>query len=486
MGGRFGIRRVGPRILAASLRHLGRLAIAESFVAPAELAAISLPPPPLDLGGGPTRVLLIDAKDGSYRTALPKAIPPGMELPFGFAAFANPDGAIFLLFLFRPAASGPVTARAWQSRVARRLLVARPPITVRCNDQVNGFLGFSVPPRPPHAMHLLDVGARTAWGNAAVRGAVEACWQEDGGCYAQGWLHAYERRVLGVSVLGSGTPIAIESLTPRPDLRRHFPMLPEGTVNAGFAVFLPGHAGAEMEFRVETEAGLARVSLPLPEVRMPVAADLDRETVEKEQAFGRFVTEVNERSLEVLEIGSRLVGSRTEALSGRFPHAKRFVGMDIHPGPTVDVVGDVHQLSDLVGPRTFDAVLSGAVLEHLAMPWLVAAEINRVLRPGGLAYHIAPQAWPVHEEPNDFWRFTDEALKLLFGERFGFEVLSAGMADRVRLYPLDKRMGDLGLPFGYGYGSAWVLARKVREMDEVAPASDVLAALSRRYPVPAG
>ena len=135
-----------------------------------------------------------------------------------------------------------------------------------------------------------------------------------------------------------------------------------------------------------------------------------------------------------------------------------------------------------LGARSFDAVFSGAVLEHLAMPWLIAAEINRVLRLGGITYHITPQAWPVHEEPNDFWRFTDEALKLLFGAPLGFEVLHAGMADRVRLYPLEKEKGDVSLPFGYGYGSAWVLARKVAEIDEAGAMPVSLGVLGRRYP----
>ncbi len=348
-----------------------------------------------------------------------------------------------------------------------------------------GFRGLALPPHPPGAMHPFGQEAGGKGETLPAAGAIEAWWQEGGGCYIQGWLHAYERRVASAAVIGGDGPRPVPRLTPRPDLIAHYPMLPDPAPTAGFSLFVPGCAGKAASFAIETEAGPARLSLPLPEPAALPAAALAGEAEAKDRAFSRFVAEANARGLEVMEIGARLVGSRSEGLRGRFPKAGRYVGMDVHPGPNVEVVGDAHELSRLVGRGSFDAIFSAAVLEHLAMPWIVAAEINRVLRPGGLTYHITPQAWPVHEEPNDFWRFTDAALRLLFGEPFGFEVLSAGMGDRARLYPLDKDSGDLGLPLGYGYASAWVLARKVREIDAGGAGLDVaLAALGRRYPRP--
>src|SRR5574337_893870 len=99
MAGRFGIERIGQPLLSASLQSLGRLVVAEQFAAPAELAAISLPAPPVDPNAGPIRVVLLDPRDGAFRTALLEAICPGVELPFGFPAFANAEGAPFLLLL---------------------------------------------------------------------------------------------------------------------------------------------------------------------------------------------------------------------------------------------------------------------------------------------------------------------------------------------------------------------------------------------------
>jgi hypothetical protein len=118
------------------------------------------------------------------------------------------------------------------------------------------------------------------------------------------------------------------------------------------------------------------------------------------------------------------------------------------------------------------------------MPWVAAAEMNRVLRMGGLVYHVAPQCAPVHEQPNDFWRFTDEGFKILFGRLHGFEIVHAGLADRMRVYPEDDRTSpELGTPFSYGYATAYVVARKIAEIDTLHADADALADRSARYPV---
>lgn len=71
----------------------------------------------------------------------------------------------------------------------------------------------------------------------------------------------------------------------------------------------------------------------------------------------------------------------------------------------------------------FDIVMSSQVLEHAEHIDVLLAEIRRVLRPGGLFFITMPFAWPEHEEPYDFRRYTR------FGhwqqlEKSGFESIS--------------------------------------------------------------
>ena len=62
---------------------------------------------------------------------------------------------------------------------------------------------------------------------------------------------------------------------------------------------------------------------------------------------------------------------------------------------------------------SFDAVLCTQVLEHVARPELVLAELFRVLAPGGSLWLTAPMVGELHEEPYDFFRYTSHGLTSL-------------------------------------------------------------------------
>jgi SAM-dependent methyltransferase len=62
---------------------------------------------------------------------------------------------------------------------------------------------------------------------------------------------------------------------------------------------------------------------------------------------------------------------------------------------------------------TYDIVLSGQVIEHVAKVWQWMRELARVAKPGGLVITISPSSWPYHEAPIDCWRMYPEAMKAL-------------------------------------------------------------------------
>jgi uncharacterized protein YbaR (Trm112 family) len=88
----------------------------------------------------------------------------------------------------------------------------------------------------------------------------------------------------------------------------------------------------------------------------------------------------------------------------------------------VDVVGDATRLPLQDG--SVDAVITQGVLEHVRHPEQAAAEIWRVLRPGGWTYHETPFIQGYHADPTDYQRFTLDGLAALFD---GFEVLERGI-----------------------------------------------------------
>ncbi|RKY20487.1 MAG: hypothetical protein DRQ55_07570 [Planctomycetota bacterium] len=133
----------------------------------------------------------------------------------------------------------------------------------------------------------------------------------------------------------------------------------------------------------------------------------------------------------VLELGGR----RVTPDPWQCPSHWQRTGVDVRPGPGVDLVADAHELSRQLPADSFDALWSHAVFEHLAMPWLVALEMNRVLKTGGLAWIVTHEAFPVHEWPSDFWRFGPGAWEGLFSPATGFEILGSRPLQQARVVP---------------------------------------------------
>ncbi|HSR69739.1 MAG TPA: methyltransferase domain-containing protein [Acidobacteriota bacterium] len=86
------------------------------------------------------------------------------------------------------------------------------------------------------------------------------------------------------------------------------------------------------------------------------------------------------------------------------------------------------------------AVLNTQVLEHVPDPQAVISEFQRVLRPGGTLYLSAPQGWHEHQQPYDFFRFTQFSLRQMM-ERAGFQ--------GVEIEPMGGYFHYLGQRFTY-------------------------------------
>jgi len=186
--------------------------------------------------------------------------------------------------------------------------------------------------------------------------------------------------------------------------------------------------------------------------------------------------------LRILEIGSREV-TGPNLLRPRLQHAT-YVGFDFYPGDNVDVVGDAHRLSDYF-TEPFDVICSAAVLEHLAMPWLVAEEIAKVLKVGGLLFVETHFSYSSHERPWNFFQFSDMGLKVLFCEPLGFECLEATLQNPIigRFSSLADRYLRFRPVTGLYCHSAF-LGRKVREVSDFRWRSADLDAMvgGTRYP----
>lgn len=146
----------------------------------------------------------------------------------------------------------------------------------------------------------------------------------------------------------------------------------------------------------------------------------------------------NKPGKEILEVGSRVVtGSKLREL---FNNAN-YTGFDFYPGDNVDVVGDAHKLSTYF-PKKFDLIFSSAVFEHLAMPWIVAQEMIKLLKVNGYIFVETHYSFSSHERPWHFFQFSEQALKVLFPSCAGISCIEAGAST-----PIVGRFSDLAAPY---------------------------------------
>jgi SAM-dependent methyltransferase len=127
------------------------------------------------------------------------------------------------------------------------------------------------------------------------------------------------------------------------------------------------------------------------------------------------------RELGVVQ-GGRLLdyGCADTPYRSSFADGVEYVAADLagNPHATLELNAD----GTVPAPdKSFDAVLSTQVLEHVDDPSLYLAEAQRVLRPGGRMLLSTHGIFVYHPDPDDYWRWTRAGLQRVVREA-GFEV----------------------------------------------------------------
>src|SRR5712692_6010906 len=101
----------------------------------------------------------------------------------------------------------------------------------------------------------------------------------------------------------------------------------------------------------------------------------------------------------ILEVGSYQVPGQAELadLRALFKH-KKYLGIDVRPGPGVDEVADVEALPYADG--SFGTVIAMNTFEHVPHFWRGFEEVYRVLRPDGALFISCPFYFHIHSYPH--------------------------------------------------------------------------------------
>ena len=93
------------------------------------------------------------------------------------------------------------------------------------------------------------------------------------------------------------------------------------------------------------------------------------------------------------------------------------VGIDIIPGPGVDIVCSGEKAVEKFGKNSFDVVVASELMEH-ARNWReVISNIKNVCKPNGIILITTrSKGFRLHGYPHDYWRYELDDMRKMFGD----------------------------------------------------------------------
>ena len=169
----------------------------------------------------------------------------------------------------------------------------------------------------------------------------------------------------------------------------------------------------------------------------------DRPTLPPDSVRGRIAAYLARQTIvaPVLELGSRFPDpSAWWADNRHLAEGGEWVGVDSEAGANVDVVVDASSLPPELRDR-FATVVCSEMLEHVTDPLAVLRSAHSALRVGGRIVVTTLFAFPVHNHPADYWRFSEQGLRSLLVAA-GFDQVRTESAGEIRV-TLDDHGGQL-------------------------------------------
>lgn len=95
-------------------------------------------------------------------------------------------------------------------------------------------------------------------------------------------------------------------------------------------------------------------------------------------------------------------------------YCESYESLDVDKHPELDYVQDLKDTG--LESESFDTVFCRNVLEHVEEPREVMKEISRILKDGGTALVSVPHLAYLHNEPEDYYRFTGQGIEQIASE----------------------------------------------------------------------
>ena len=132
-----------------------------------------------------------------------------------------------------------------------------------------------------------------------------------------------------------------------------------------------------------------------------------------EESIKEYVLSRNDEKLKIINIGAG--GEISYHIKKHLKNRNYidYIEIDIDEKRNPDYVLDIQNMY-LINDEEVDVVFCLEVLEHVQNPFKAVSEIYRILKPGGVIIGSVPFVFPIHDEPDDYFRYTKYGISYLF------------------------------------------------------------------------
>ena len=143
-----------------------------------------------------------------------------------------------------------------------------------------------------------------------------------------------------------------------------------------------------------------------------------------------FAKKIDDKSILEIGSGKPIKNSYPYSFKHFFNDSNEFIQSDINPNFGHKVI-DANKMNF---KNRFNVIICASVLEHDFYFQKAIENIYKSLKKNGVALITVPALYPLHDEPNDYWRFTEHSLRRLLSKFKDLKI---------------KRTGFRKLPFMY-------------------------------------
>jgi len=99
-----------------------------------------------------------------------------------------------------------------------------------------------------------------------------------------------------------------------------------------------------------------------------------------------------------------------------------YIACDHDPSSGAEITSSVLELGQKLGPKSVGTIIALEVIEHVSRIWELPALFADLMKPGGMLFLSTPYYFFRHAPFPDYWRISEDGLRLLFEERFEVEI----------------------------------------------------------------